>query len=260
MIFPLILTLLSWPLLADVVQIHSVHPTYLKLNDGRVAYSKETFLFSPGQIIEVELDENHEIMSFAETRLSSAMNPPASEEFLQSTPYQPTIIRNYTIATNLLMTFNPRAINGSQCYDRAHVWTYEALRNQNVQLGKAWLFFSDNYIERYNFKWWFHVAPVGKVIMKGIVEDRILDREFAKFPMQFKIWTDKFMENKVDCKFIQKYSDYSRHPYEDDCFILKSTPYFWQPKDLESFERTGNEKRDYVTWEVSWAFKNGFGL
>jgi hypothetical protein len=205
----------------------------------------------------VKLGTDHEVLSvgpalFVEQLPPNLVLPPGKV-------FQPSVIRNYSAATDLLLTFNPKAIDGAQCYDRAHVWTYEASKNQKAELGKAWLFFSDHYISTYRFKWWFHVAPVAKVIMKGEVQDRIMDREFAKFPMQQKIWTDKFMENKVDCKAITKYSEYARHPEEDDCYILRSTPYFWQPKDLEALEKSGAEKKDYIPWEVAHAYRYGFG-
>lgn len=259
MLFAFIFVLFTSFATAETVQIHSVHTEYVKLRDGRVAYTRDSLSFTPGQFLDIELDENHEIVSVSEA--FKLMSLPPSEEVLalNENPV-PTVLRDYTSATNLLMSFNPNAINGAQCYDKAHVWTYEALYRYGIHLSKAWLFFSDNYIARYRFKWWFHVAPITRVIMKGKTEERVLDREFATFPMQYKVWTDKFMENKFSCKFIQVYSDYSQHPGEDDCYILRSSPYFWQPKDLESFERTGTEKKNYIHWEINWAYRYGFGL
>jgi hypothetical protein len=258
MLVPILLILLGLPVLADTVQIHSVHPEFVKLNDGRVAFTGNTYLFYPGQIVDVKLDENHEILTIGPA-LFSKPSPPFIDVQLKKT-FQPTVIKNYTAATDLLLTFNTNAIQGAQCYDRAHVWAYEASRNQKTELGKAWLFFSDRYIANYKFKWWFHVAPVATVVMKGEIQERILDREFAKFPMQIKIWTDKFMENKVDCRLISKYTDYSKHPGEHDCYTMRSTPYFWQPKDLDELEKSGAEKRDYVPWEIAYAYRYGFGL
>lgn len=258
MLFPLLLSLLTLPVFAETVRIHSVHPEFIKLEDGRVAFTANTYLYHPGELVDVKLDENHEVLSVGLPRF--IQKSPPSLFFPSERTFRPTIIKNYTLATNILMTFNPNAIKGAQCYDRAHVWTYEASIFQKKELGKAWLFFSDSYIERFKFKWWFHVAPVAKVVMKGEVQERILDREFATFPMQTKIWTDKFMENKVDCKPIQKYSDYSKHPNEDDCYIMKSSPWFWQPKDIEALEKSGAEKRDYIPWEIAHAYRYGFGL
>lgn len=253
----LLLSVLAFPVLADSVRIHSVHPEFIKLEDGRVAFTANSFIYQRGQILELRLDADNEIIS-AGPALFYQQVPPMFV-LPPGKPFQPSIIKNYSTATDLLLTFNSKAISGAQCYDRAHVWTYEASKNQKVELGKAWLFFSDNYIARYKFKWWFHVAPVAKVIMKGEIQERIMDREFAPFPMQQKIWTDKFMENKIDCKAITKYTDYSKHPDEDDCYILRSTPYFWQPKDLEALEKTGAEKGDYIPWEVAYAYRYGFG-
>lgn len=258
MFFPLLLTLLSLPLLADTVRVQEVTPEFIKLEDGRVAFTKSPEDFFPGQIVDLELNEDHEIISAVPGFLLSIPVPPAALSKTDNS-FRPTILKNYTAATDLLLTFNPGAIKGSQCYDRAHVWAYEASRKHKAELGKAWLFFADHYIKEYKFKWWFHVAPLATVMMKGEVSERIMDREFAKFPMQFKIWTDKFMENKVDCRLITSYSEYSKHPGEDDCYMLKSTPYFWQPKDLEEMEKSGREKQEFIPWEIAHAFRYGFG-
>lgn len=257
MLFPMLLTLLSLPLFADTVRVQSVSDDFIKLSDGRVAFTRDQS-FYPGQVLDLELNYEHEIISAVPAYLAPVPVPP-SLTFTAGNNFTPTVLKNYTVATNLLLTFNPNAIEGAQCYDRAHVWAYEASRKQKVELGKAWLFFADHYIKEYKFKWWFHVAPLATVMMKGEIAERIMDREFAKFPMQFKIWTDKFMENKKECKIIVRYSDYSRHPGEDDCYMLKSTPFFWQPKDLEEMEKSGREKHDYIPWEIAYAFRHGFG-
>lgn len=258
MLFPLLLSLLSLPLLADTVRIQSVSEDFIKLEDGRVAYTKDTSFFYPDQIVDLELNADHDIVSAIPALLSPVPIPPTMPTTTGNT-FKPTVVKSYAVATNLLLTFNPNAIEGAQCYDRAHVWAYEASKKQKTELGKAWLFFADHYIKEYKFKWWFHVAPMATVMMKGEIAERIMDREFAKFPMQFKIWTDKFMVNKVECKEIRSYSEYSKHPGENDCYMLKSTPYFWQPKDLEEAEKSGKEKQDYIPWEVAYAFRYGFG-
>ena len=67
--------------------------------------------------------------------------------------------RKYEQAQALMNDFRRDTLNSSQCYNRAHVWTYEAFKKYNIYMGKMWIFYTDKYIREFNNKWWFHVAP-----------------------------------------------------------------------------------------------------
>lgn len=249
--------------LAETARIHSVTDTFIKFEDGRVGFLDEVDSdvlnqIKPGLVIKFELDQDHildniEIDASKEDR-GTLPSPSVTEN------YTPSVLRDYTYATNLLHSFRFPPVKDAQCYDKAHIWTYETEYNYRARLLKAWLFFADHYIERYRYKWWFHVAPLAKVMMRGTVEERILDREFYRHPLKLKLWTDLFMENKATCKEVTSYYDYSQRPGEDDCYVIRSTPYYWQPKDLEARARSGTEKTQYIRWEIIHAYKEGFGL
>jgi hypothetical protein len=64
--------------------------------------------------------------------------------------------------------------------------------------------------------------------MNGFVNERIMDPAFTQYPLKEKLLTDIFIKNKVVCKAIGKYFEYSAHPSEDDCYIMKTSMYFWQ--------------------------------
>ena len=258
-----IIILFSSSVFADIARIHSITPTFIKFEDGRVGFLDELDnevlnQLRPGNVLKIKLDSDNTLQEVA----ISARNESQDSPFPTLTPeeYNPSVLPNYTYATNLLHTFRSPAINGAQCYDKAHVWTYEAEYYYRARLQKAWLFFSDHYIERYRFKWWFHVAPFAKVMMRGSVEERIMDRVFYQYPLKLKLWTDLFMENKVACKEVSSYNDYSQHPGEDDCYVIRSTPYYWQPKDLEALAERGREKNQYINSEISHAYRFGYGI
>lgn len=249
-------------LYGESTRIHSFAHSFVKFENGEVAFldnldPSEFRNIEQGDLVEyqvgddqslIQLNKLDEIASLKETDHSS------SESF------EPSLISNYKIATNLLLTFPNDDLEGSQCYDRAHTWAYRSESKNGVKLSKAWLFFADHYIETYRFKWWFHVAPFAKILMKGVVEERIMDRKFYAYPLKFKLWTDIFMENKVECREIELYTDYSRSPNTDDCFILRSTPYYWQPRDLKSLAEKGREKTQYIDWEVDYAYSHAYGM
>lgn len=172
--------------------------------------------------------------------------------------YNPTVLLNYSTAQNVMDEFRKTWVQGSQCYDRAHIWVYEENFKYGTNLMKAFLFFSDDYIERYKFPWWFHIAPYAYLKLNGELTERILDPMFAKYPLKFKLWTDLFMKNKVECKSIEHYSEFSENPHSDDCFIQRTTMHYWQPKDLEALEESGIEKSGFFNLEVQWAYDNAF--
>lgn len=259
----LLICLFSTPLLADSARIHSVTSTFIKFEDGRVGFLDEVDNaliqdLRPGKLLKFTLDDEHILEDVVIS--SSLENPIIRSENSAQENFVPSILPSYTYATNLLRTFRYPALDNAQCYDKAHVWVYEAEYFHKLKLPKMWLFFSDHYIERYRFKWWFHVAPYARLKMKGVVEERIMDRTFYQYPLKLKLWTDLFMENKIACKEVTSYTDYSQHPGEDDCYVIRSTPYYWQPRDLEKLAERGTEKKQYMRSEIIHAYKHGYGL
>lgn len=259
------------PLHADTLQIHSIQerthsPGHLvKFTNGSVGFLKATdHQDLDGQWVEVELSPTREILSLRPTL------QPAREELIgtqfkslfgkeNDTEFRPTVYASYQDATNSLHRFRRDSLKDAQCYDKAHIWSYEDNYYRQSRLLKVFLFFSDSYIERYNHPWWFHVAPLGLVYMAGNVNERVMDAGFAQFPLKMKLWTDLFMKNKVSCKVMEKYSDYSQHPGEDDCYIYKASMYFWQPKDIEALENGQSAKTQFISWEIRYSYKHGYG-
>lgn len=268
----LILCFLSFSAFAEIFEIHSVARKesepgtwIVKIMDGRVGFWKEednTLLDArkfTNAIIDARLSEDH---IFTDVRIVGYLDhavPVIGEKILPTPPYTPTVYASYNYATDVLYRMRRQWRQDAQCYDKAHVWSYEeAYYGRFMQ--KAFLFFSDSYIGRYNHPWWFHTAPYVLVRMNNVTNERVMDPTFSQYPLKMKLWTDLFMKNKAQCKEVQKYSDYSHHPGEDDCYIIKSSIYFWQPKDLEAFETSAVEKKKFIDWEIRHAYKNGFGI
>lgn len=258
---------------AEIFEVHSVvqkesepQVWIVKMMDGRVGFwnEEEDSVLDPRKfanaIIDAELSPEAiltgvRIVGYLEAKPVVSSN----EKILPVPPYTPTIYPTYNFATDVLSGMRRQWVQGSQCYDRSHVWAYEEMY-QGRYLQKAFLFFSDAYISRYNFQWWFHTAPYAKIRLNGEIVERIMDPAFTQYPLKEKLWTDIFMKNKAQCRLIEKYTDYSRRPGEDDCYLMKASIYFWQPKDLEAYERTNVEKKKFIDWEIRHAYQNAFGL
>ena len=65
--------------------------------------------------------------------------------------------RKYEQAQALMNDFRRDTLNSSQCYNRAHVWTYEAFKKYNIYMGKMWIFYTDKYIREFKnwSRYWF---------------------------------------------------------------------------------------------------------
>lgn len=257
---------------AEIFEVHSAakkesRPGHwiVKFMDGRVGFWDEENdpTLKPSSlrrsIIDADLSETHILTS---VRIIAPLDEAPSfsqEKILPAPSYTPTIYSSYNFATDVLSGMRRSWTENSQCYDRSHIWAYEeAYAGRHLQ--KAFLFFSDAYIGRYDFPWWFHTAPYALVRLRGEVVERVMDPAFSRYPLKMKLWTDLFMRNKAECKLIDKYSGYAQHPGEDDCYLIKTSRYFWQPKDLDAFERSGVLKTRFIDWEVRHAYQNGFGI
>jgi hypothetical protein len=178
----------------------------------------------------------------------------------------PTALDNYEVSTvsteekglALFKTMRRDTRKRSQCYNRAHVWSFEMSKkligNKKINLGKSWIFFSRKYIKEYKYKWWFHIAPYIKY--DNIDDIFVMDRKFTKKPLTLRDWTDTFMLNDAECSEVKYYSDYRARMYTEECFVIKSSMYYWQPNQIKALESGGEEKKIFKKRELETAYKN----
>jgi hypothetical protein len=174
-------------------------------------------------------------------------------------PFVPSVIGSPMEARAIFQDAKKNPID-SQCFNRAHVWTYEWRLKYHLFTSKAWLFFSRKYIRKFDFEWWFHVAPYFHVIEAGRVVERIADVKYAKGPINFKAWTDIFVRNKADCPVVNTYSEQANYPESRWCSIMKSSMYYYQPIDLELLELDGIEKSHWSEAELKMAYQEAFEI
>lgn len=147
----------------------------------------------------------------------------------------------------------------SQCYNRAHVWSWEMRRfsdaGRRVQPGKVWLFFTRKYIRNYNYKWWFHIAPYTK--LNG--EVRVMDRSYSRGPEALQNWTNHFIGSNQRCPIVGKYSDYRNYQNSSDCYVIKTSVHYWQPWQIENAETKNQSQDAWNSYELKKAYKNAIG-
>jgi hypothetical protein len=179
---------------------------------------------------------------------------------LESTHRDP--LDNYDMSVLADMSFAKRYFNTmqtatkwrSQCYNRAHVWTYELSTDYRINPGKMWLFFSAKYIKEYKYKWWFHVAPYIEVATER--EPVVLDREFSRAPQLLTDWKNVYMKNNANCVKTHDYTTYEDNTWNEYCFLIKSSMYYWQPFNLENLTKEGTTKFGYDKNELRKAYSN----
>jgi hypothetical protein len=210
---------------------------------------------SPKSLIKVSWDKTRLI---TELSILGKMHPVKPRENFEE-QYEPTTIKNGTAKDYFGMS---RVSHGeTQCYNRAHIWTFELWKKYQVKSQKIFLFFTRKYIREHDFGWWFHVAPLLRTkTWTGNVDDKVMDPRYITAPRDIKWWTDKFITTSEECKEIQLYSEYADYPYVRDCFVLKAPMYIYQPLDLEMQEVWGIQKNSFQALDVKWAYKEAFNM
>lgn len=176
-----------------------------------------------------------------------------------SDAFTPSILKNLEHA-RLLFSEAKMNYKESQCYNKAHVWAYDWRIKDKVYSSKIWIFFTRKYIRKYDFGWWFHVAPMVHVVHQGEVKERVMDPKYAKGPIKINDWSDIFIRNRSKCPVVQKYTDYADYPESSYCFLMKSSMYYYQPVDLEHKEVRGIIKNRWIESEVRYAFEEAFDI
>lgn len=278
----LIAILLSVPIAAKTTlrtQIYDIdygkedEETLLLLTSGDVAKLKpnEHLMFwqkkinnepSSTQWFDITMDENRYVtkMQAAEAPLPTIEEKTARLNKLLQSTYVPTTVESMSKAQAYHRQGRRTYDGATQCFNRGMIWSYEWWKNNSVKSMKYWIFFTRTYIRKYNFEWWFHIAPYLHVMHEGKVVERAMDLKYTSSPVELRRWSNIFMRNKAECKIITKYSDFADYPYTGYCYIMRSNMYVYQPADLEMNEAWGYTKDSFLMDEIRGAYLEAFGI
>ena len=276
-VFGLLVLLFSFPLLAKIqmtTQIQEIDfgqhigdEILVLLKNGRVGKLKraDALILDHMQLkgnqewFKITMDKNRYITHITNT--DSPQQEVVDTYVLNNkSEYIPTTIENMTVAKKYFreLPYNPK---DSQCFNRAMVWTYEWWKNHSLKSNKILIFFTRNYIRRYNFEWWFHIAPYVHIKQRdGTIVERAMDRKYSSGPITFRKWTDTFMRNNAECPVITRYSEFADYPYSGECYIIRTNMYTYQPADLQMNEAWGYNKDKFNMLEVKGAYLEAFDI
>lgn len=227
----------------------------LKLADGRVIFVKaDSGLISSktsyeGTPVELEVDDKQNLISI------STM-PDESENVMEERAVSEQMLSQTDLpseeeANRIFRGMNRSYYSRTECTDRAHVWTYEELKKNNLISRKVFLFFTNTYIRRYRFYWWFHVSPY--VHVQG--NERVMDRRYTSGPRMMKTWTDVFIRSKRDCP-VNTYRYYRANKNgPEHCVLVKADMYYRLPLHVRNLEDSGRVKTQFSKSEVNFSYR-----
>ena len=248
--------------IVDISHDEDITRVYLK-NGSILKINHNTYMLEIGKNYRFEFAPVSRIITLAReiktpTRFGDSTMNRLSYPGLFET-YFPTILKDEAQANALFSTMQYKH-KTSECYNRAHTWSYSLRKDHNTYTSKAWIFFTRKYIRKFDFPWWFHVAPLMYVSANGQVTERIADKKYATKVLPMKRWTNIFMKNNMDCPVIETYSDYADYPETGWCYLMKTNMYYYQPIDIEKLEQDGTEKNAWNFFELQQAFKDALDL
>jgi hypothetical protein len=242
-------------------------PHLLLLENGSVIFLDSENKEDLGLFKESKLSSSHlEITTDDENNFISARSVNTVDKSAESVghetqekglnlSYEPTILNSLSEASAIFGKMRRDYQSESQCYNRAHIWTWEEFNRSSLKSKKYFLFFTSRYIRAYRYHWWFHVTPAVSVNGLG---DRILDRRYTTDIKSIKDWTDKFIYSKRDCPVVFKYNEYSYNQQTEHCYLIPVSMFYWQPRDIERRDRLGIEKTSFIRSEVNYAYWEAF--
>lgn len=225
----------------------------LHLNNGRVVFIDQSYTasdFTPGDKVEIEVNNKNRLE--AATLLEGTPQNFTAEIFEKEiTQDKATVLPSVARAQTIFNGMNRSYKNQSECTDRAHIWAYEEWRKHGLVSQKMFMFFTNTYIRRYNYHWWFHATPY---VLVGSTE-YMMDRRYTGGPRLRKTWSDIFIRSKRACP-VTTYAHYRRNKNGvEHCFHVKSNMYNRLPYHVRMQEDYGRVQTRFNTSEINFSYR-----
>jgi hypothetical protein len=268
LLFSLVLSTAAWGYQFSST-IHSIEPgnshepALVRFDNGRVVFVKNTekavhlalsVARERKEVILVDANKDNYLSGAQSVGIIEDKDDPKT---WSTESYQPSIISLKT-AGSVFKNMRRNYTKNGECYNRAHIWAYETFNKTSLNGMKIFMFFTNRYIRKYKYNWWFHVTPMYYV--GNLDSPRTLDRRYTHGPLQTKTWSDVFIKSKRRCKKVELFNDYWNGQKTEDCYHIHASMYYIMPRDIEKRDLYGIEKTDFEWDEIRKAYKNGFNM
>jgi len=230
------------PVFANTEQIHSVgessgdEPVIVRYTSGRVAL--------------VDKNKAEKLRTLQAFRYERSTLKSFTSFLTEEPPYTPSVI-SMGEATNLFNRMNRNYTRKSECSDRAHVWTHDEFTQSGLLGQKAFIFFTDAYIKRTGFKWWFHVAPMYDVQTGSGVQKMVFDYMYKNRPVPVSEWKNMMVHSGRECVTEFNFNDYDAGADQSqDCYMKFTNMYYHFPAEIGAKEN-GTYRTSFDEGEVS---------
>ncbi|MGE3609346.1 MAG: protein-glutamine glutaminase family protein [Bacteriovoracaceae bacterium] len=146
-------------------------------------------------------------------------------------------------------------LNDSICSNRAHVWAFDFLKKNQIEVGKIFLFYTSANSRIEGINWWYHTAPILNQKGNVWIMDAGFPERFNK-PLSVNEWLQEFTKEKI-CKQIHadedSLVDHMFKPYsfpqsteygKFNCYYILTPGGYWIPssiaKNLSGHDINGN--------------------
>lgn len=153
--------------------------------------------------------------------------------------YHTSSIESEQLLSSMFKSLNTnyKRFKTTQCFNRAHYWSYQMYRDHGVYSQKVFIYFTKKYKREIHGAWWFHVAP-------GVYLDNtlyILDPEFLKKAVPFEAWKNGAIDHAIR-KLTSIKINY-------DSQIEKFTN---ELTSLNTATRYGRRRSQFLNQKISW--------
>lgn len=210
--------------------------------------------------LSLEVDESRYVRKIEVNDGYEEIQLTESNKSVQNEDFLPSVLKSNDWAKNYFSEARKKD-KESQCFNRAHIWSYEWHKKHKFNSSKIFLFFTRKYIREHNFPWWFHIAPYVHVTIDRQLRERVMDMKYTSGPTMIKDWIKRFIKiENPGCLAVKTYSDYANFPENGNCYIMKTSMYYYWPLDLEIEELHGISKTTWVSEEVKTAYLEAFDV
>ncbi len=158
----------------------------------------------------------------------------------------------------------------SECFQRAHVWTYDFFKDYKIKSLKAFLFFTKRYQREFNYDWFYHVAPALFVQTDQGPSLKVFDPTFISSPdwvnpeqqklydnkpLSLQAWAQYFLIPQADCPVIENYTEFEENQETHYCYVMISPMYTYIPANLETEAPARTSWREDDLQQMLKAFK-----